>query len=459
MYKKIIKDIISHKFEEEWFELKSNIHKVDDIGEYISALSNGAAYIGRKTAYMIWGVNDITHAIEGTSFNPYCNTNHNEPLIHYLARKLEPSIKFEFKEIDYDNHKLVLLIIDSAEKVPTAFNGVRYIRIGSSKEKLSKYPNREAQLFHVLRDGQPTIVNTSAEYQDLSFNKLFVYYASKGIILKEKTFKKNLRLLTEDEKYNIQAQLLSDNSQIPIRVSIFDGDNKASNLFAVREFGFNCLLYSLDEVLRYCDVLNIIQVDETSRVVERKDVPLFESKPFIEAIINAFLHNKWIEGYPPMISVFSNRIEILSRGGLPYNQTLEGFYNGESKPVNTKLAEIFLQLHLSEQSGRGVTSIINSYGKEAFEFREDAIIVKIPFNRINKVGIKVENNEDNKLTNNRKKIIAEIRNNPNITSKQLTLILGISETAVEKNMKYLKEKNYIERVGSNKTGYWKVKDK
>ena len=44
---------------------------------------------------------------------------------------------------------------------------------------------------------------------------------------------------------------------------------------------------------------------------------------------------------------FSNRIEILSRGGLPSNQTLDGFYKGESKPVNSKLAEIFLQLHLS----------------------------------------------------------------------------------------------------------------
>lgn len=460
MYNDIIRDIISHKFEEEWFELKSNIHKDDYIGEYISALSNGAAYVGRKTAYMIWGINDSTHAIEGTTFNPYCNTNHNEPLIHYLARKLEPSIKFEFKEAEYENQRLVLLIIDAAEKVPTSFDGVRYIRIGSSKEKLSKYPNRESQLFHILRDGQPTIVNTVSEYQNLTFNKLFVYYASKGIVLKEETFRQNLRLLTEDGKYNIQAQLLSDNSQMPIRVSIFDGETKASNLFSVREFGFNCLLYSLDEILRYGDVLNIIQADERNRVVERKDIPLFENKPFIEAIINAFVHNKWIQGYPPMISVFSNRIEILSRGGLPADQTLEGFYNGESKPVNMELAKIFLQLHLSEQSGRGVTSIINAYGKEAFEFREDAIVVKIPFNKINEVGNKVwnkvGNKDDIKLTINRKKIIVEIRNNPNVTSKQLAIILGISETAVEKNIKYLRENEYIERIGSNKTGFWKV---
>ena len=67
------------------------------------------------------------------------------------------------------------------------------------------------------------------------------------------------------------AQLLSDNSHFPLRVSIFEGETKGSNLFSVREFGNNCLLYTLDEVLRYADVLNLIQTDESERVVERPE--------------------------------------------------------------------------------------------------------------------------------------------------------------------------------------------
>lgn len=55
---------------------------------------------------------------------------------------------------------------------------------------------------------------------------------------------------------------------------------------------------------------------DTDRVVERKEVPLFDNKAFREAIINAVLHNKWVEGNEPMISVFYDRIEILSRGTL-----------------------------------------------------------------------------------------------------------------------------------------------
>ena len=170
------------------------------------------------------------------------------------------------------------------------------------------------------------------------------------------------------------------------------------------------MLYSLDELLRYGDVLNIIQADERNRIVERKEVSLFESKAFNEAIINAILHNKWIEGNEPMISVFSNRIEILSRGSLAPTQTMEGFFLGESVPVNAKLSDIFLQLHISEKSGRGVPKIIETYGKECIEFRKNSIVVKIPFNWINVVGNKVGNK--NELTNNRTIILKEIRNNP-----------------------------------------------
>ena len=75
---------------------------------------------------------------------------------------------------------------------------------------------------------------------------------------------------------------------------------------------------------------------------------------------------------------FSDRIEILSRGTLAPAQTMEGFFLGESIPVNEKLSEIFLQLHISEKSGRGVPKITEMYGKDAFSFRENSIVVTIP---------------------------------------------------------------------------------
>lgn len=297
-----------------------------------------------------------------------------------------------------------------------------------------------------------TIETMPAKYQELTFSKLFGYYGSKGIVLNEKTFIRNLGLKNENGEFNFMAQLLSDDSHVPLRVSIFEGETKGSNLFSVREFGNNCLLYSLDELLRYGDVLNLIQADERNRVVERKEVPLFDNKAFREAIINAVLHNLWVSGNEPMISVFSDRIEILSRGTIPPAQTMEGFYLGESVPVNEKLSEIFLQLHISEKSGRGVPKITEVYGRDAFTFRENSIVVTIPFTRIRKQ--QAANKKP--LNARRKKIIMEMRDNPNVTAAELHVMLGISETAVENNITFLKNNGYIERIGAKKNGYWRV---
>ena len=62
------------------------------------------------------------------------------------------------------------------------------------------------------------------------------------------------------------------------------------------------------------------------------------------------------------------------------------------------------------------------------------------------------------MTPNRKKILSEVRNNPNIASVQFSVIYGISITAVQNNIEYLRAAGRIERIGSNKAGYWIVKD-
>ena len=84
---------------------------------------------------------------------------------------------------------------------------------------------------------------------------------------------------------------------------------------------------------------------------------------------------------------------------------MDGFFLGESVPVNEKLSEIFPQLYISEKSGRGVPKITEMYGKEAFSFRENFIVATISFERVNKVGNKVRKKIGNKKAlNSRKKI-------------------------------------------------------
>ena len=270
---KIVKELVTYPNEEEWFEFKGNWYQTDGIGEYISSLSNAAAMKGRSEGYLIWGVNNTTH---------------------------------EFTECRIDDKGVIVLVIPAANTTPTAYKGVRYLRIGSNKVNLMKHPKREAALFRILNYGFPPIVNMESEYQDMTFEQLFVYYGVKGNTLNERTFKKNLELLTKDGKYNPLARFLSDNPHIPIRFSLFNGKSKGSTMYAVREFGNMRLLMALDHVLDYGEVLNVPQVDERNRVVERKEVMLFDMDAYREAIINAFVHNLWVTGNEPMFTVYED---------------------------------------------------------------------------------------------------------------------------------------------------------
>ena len=464
MEKQFIIDLINNNFECEWIEFKENWYIPEQLGEYISSLSNGAALKGQPYGYFIWGVRDKTKEIVGTSFN-YKIDYKGEPLENYLARNLNPSINFHFEEYD----DIVVLSIPCADKYPVAFNGKRYLRINSSKACLSDYPYREMGLWKILNDGNPSLVKEISPNQNLTFGGLLTYYASKGIYLNPETFKVNLKLIYEN-KYNKLAELLSDQNPYTYRISTFAGKTKADALYSVKDYGYKCILLSLEEILSYFEAINIPQADERNRKVERIETLLFNPDALREAIINATVHNKWIDGNAPQIAVFSNRIEILSHGGIPFGQTQKGFLLGESKPVNNELSDIFLQLHISERTGRGVPTIIKAFGENSISFDDNFIIVTVPFNFISalntsiiSIGIEGLNEGLNeglkvKLNKNQAKVLAEIRNNPNITTVLLSSKLCISDATVERILSFLKKNNILERVGSNKTGYWKINE-
>lgn len=350
----IFENLITFKNEYEWLDFKENWFSKDEVGQYISAISNGAALCSKEFGYIVCGIKDSTKEIIGTTIN-FDKDIDDEPYKHYLARKLKPSIAFEVKEFIYNDKRIVMLIIPAAKSIKTKFDEIDYIRIGSSKERLNKFLEYKIRLNNILTNGFPTIVNMPApDYaQDLTFQKLFVYYASKGIILREESFEKTLKLKTKDGLYNIMAYILSDQNSIPMRVSVFSGTDKSSPLYSVREFGNTCIFYTIDKILEYGDTLNIMQADERNRITSRKEIPLFDFDVYREAILNAFIHNKWLTLNAPAMTIFTDRIEILSHGGLAIDQDVEGFYSGSSLPVNEILATIFLQLRISERSGRG----------------------------------------------------------------------------------------------------------
>lgn len=147
----LLREVCALPRETEWVEVKVNDAAPPAIGEYISALSNAAALVGKAFAYMAWGVHDDDHTIVGTTFDPAAERVGNEELENWLLRLLEPKIDFRFFKFRVDGQRVVLLEIARASRHPVRFQGQEFIRVGTYKKKLKDFPEEGARPLAHLR--------------------------------------------------------------------------------------------------------------------------------------------------------------------------------------------------------------------------------------------------------------------------------------------------------------------
>ena len=249
------------------------------------------------------------------------------------------------------------------------------------------------------------------------------------------------------------AELLSDRNNIPFIFVKFQGENKAS-ISERSDYGYGCILTTYGKIKNRLQAENICISDTAVR--PRKDTYLFDFDCVNEAILNALVHNDWTIT-EPQISMFHNRLEILSHGGLPNGMTKEQFFDGISKPRNASLMRIFLNMGLTEHTGHGIPTIVEKYGKDVFEIESNFIRCIIPFEK------EVIDQIDNKnvglnvgLNKTEKKVIETLIENPSVTSVELAEKVGVTKRTIERAFKSLQEKKMIERIGSKRDGNWIV---
>lgn len=137
--------------ETEWAEFKHNNTEPQMIGEYLSALSNASALEGQPFGYIVWGVEDGTRNIVGTTFKPRSQKAvGNEDLEPWLNKLLSPRIVFRIFEFEADGKPMVMFEIQAANTAPVAFSGRRFVRVGSHKKPLSEHPERERKLWEIV---------------------------------------------------------------------------------------------------------------------------------------------------------------------------------------------------------------------------------------------------------------------------------------------------------------------
>ncbi len=145
-------ELLALPHETEWAEFKHNNDEPQMIGEYLSAISNAAALLGQPFGYIVWGVEDGTHNVVGTTFKPRRQKGQgNEDLEPWLNSRLAPRIDFRIYEFEYNGGKpMVIFEVQAANTAPVAFSGRRYIRVGSHKKPLSEHPEKERRLWEIV---------------------------------------------------------------------------------------------------------------------------------------------------------------------------------------------------------------------------------------------------------------------------------------------------------------------
>ena len=370
-----------------------------------------------------------------------------------IRDKIEPRIYAEIKDHTDENGKKYIKVAAKGTDVPYSYDGRYYVRNVSADEQASNDILRK-----MLASSDSDIIRQkTAPIQKLTFRSFFAVLSGLGIHPKDSDeFYSNYGLLNRENAYNINAYLMSDNNDVSIKVVVFDGDNK-SVMSKRTEYGKKCLLLSVSEVLEYFRSINTTRVDvRGSRRIEQA---LFDYPSFREAWINACLHNDWNEGIAPSVYVFDDRIEIVSYGGLPYSLSREGFFNGTSVPVNKSLLTIFLASKYAEQSGHGVPTIVEKYGRDVFSFDNGMITVSIPlaFDREEVSARKNRIIVKKGLTKNQKLILEYLKDNPTATLQEAAISSGLSHSTVKVNCKKLQESGVLVRVGSKRDGRWIVK--
>lgn len=133
-------------------EFKSNLQEPKQIGEYLSALANSAALERHDRAWLVWGVEDETHRITGTTFDPQAaRAEGNQRLTMWLQQLTNPRADFTFHPpIQHPDGRVVMLEIHPARSSPIAFSGRRFIRVDSHKCSLADHPQKEARLWDAL---------------------------------------------------------------------------------------------------------------------------------------------------------------------------------------------------------------------------------------------------------------------------------------------------------------------
>lgn len=369
----LVRELCKLPAETSWLEFKRNNADPLEVGEYLAALSNAAALDGKSSAYLVWGVDDKTHEIVGTTFVPQVAKKGNEELESWLLRLLNPRLHFRFHSFEVDDKPLVLLEIPSAHSKPTSFEGRELIRIGSNKKPLKDFPEQERALWRVF-DRTPFEELSAASGLDaaeaLALLDYPAYFDLLGLPLPTDQAG-ILSRLQEDgmlrcdqakrwEVTNLGAILFARElkkfkglARKAVRLIVYEGKGRLKTLR--EQVGQKGYASGFEGLIEYLSAL--LPRNEVIGKALRKEVPMYPDLAVRELIANALIHQDFsVSGAGPMVEIFEDRLEITNPGEPLVD--VDRFLDSPPRSRNEALASFMRRVGICEERGSGVDKVV-----------------------------------------------------------------------------------------------------
>ncbi|MDY4920478.1 MAG: ATP-binding protein [Phascolarctobacterium sp.] len=404
-------------------EFKSNISN--------TFLKTVSAFANYNEGRIMFGINDDGSVCGIENLQQACLDIENK-----INDSITPRPDYGF-ELDNDNKVISLIVKEGLDK-PYLYKGKAYKRNDTATIEVDR---GELNRLTLIGTGK-YFDQLLAAKQNLRFSTLERNFQMKlGIKSISQDILKTLNLYASDRHYNNAAELLADENQFSgIDFARF-GVNNDIILDREQFIGISVLRQFEEAMLTYRRYYVIEKIVGSERVVQE----LVPAKAFREAIANALIHRTWDINANIRISMYGDRIEIVSPGGLPMgvspNEYLHGYVSVLRNPI---LANIFFRLGIVETFGTGVRRIQEAYkGKTtspSFELSDNAVVVVLP--------VLVANE---KLSEDEEMLLSLIKTYRSLNSNELMEYSSFSKAKVIRTINALIAKGVVIKTGNSRS--------
>lgn len=437
--------------ETEIVELKSIV--MDDIKKEIIAFANcdgGTVYVGVADDGKVLGVENADECALQIS--------------NMVRDAVKPDVTMfiHYETLECDGKAVVAVNIQRGTNRPyyLAKKGLRpegvYVRQG-----YSSVPATDTAIRQMIKetDGD-SFENMRSINQALTFEATKKEFEKRNVVFGQPQMQ-TLKIVSADGIYTNLGLLLSEQCLHTIKAAVFEGINQ--NVFKDRREFSGSLMQQLNDVYDYIDFHN--QTHATFRKLLRIDTRDYPEVAVREALLNTLVHRDYSFRASTLISIYDNRIEFVSIGGLLPGLELDDLMMGVSVCRNPHLANVFYRLQLIEAYGTGMKKIMGAYANALVQpkIKTTNNAFKIILPNVNFTPKAAEAHKDFEkaadlaLDSNEEKVLQFLREHLMITRKEAQTLLEVSQSTAGRILKAMVDSGRIKQIGGSRTTRYELR--